>query len=72
MNKEISKKEQDRIIQSALASAEELKKNMEEYFATVDKHFENMDKTIDKYFIKLDNSIDKLCKNINKFLGANF
>ncbi|NME94600.1 hypothetical protein HF847_01070 [Clostridium cochlearium] len=64
MDKEISKKEQDRIIQGALASAEELKKNMNKYFATVDKYFENMDKTIDKYFIKLDNSIDKL--------GANF
>jgi hypothetical protein len=65
MNKEISKKEQDKIINGALASAEELKKNMNKYFATVDKHFENMDKTIDKYFIKLDNSIDK-------FLRANF
>lgn len=63
MNKEISKKEQDRIIQGALASAEELKINMDKYFKTVDKYFENMNKTIDKYFIKLDNSIDKLGAN---------
>ena len=67
MNKEISKKEQDRIIQSALASAEELKRNMNKYFENIDKHFENMDKTVDKYFIKLNNSIDKL----DKSLGAN-
>ncbi|SDL32234.1 hypothetical protein SAMN05216497_11929 [Clostridium cochlearium] len=67
MNKEISKKEQDRIIQGALASAEELKKNMEEYFATVDKYFENMDKNVDKYYSNVNKNIDKLCKS----LGAN-
>ena len=72
MNKEISKKEQDRIIQGALASAEELKKNMNKYFATVDKHFETVDKNVDKYYTNVNNNIDKLCKNINKFLRANF
>ena len=71
MNKEISKKEQDRIIQGALASVQELKGNMEGYFATVDKHFENMDKNVDKYYSNVNKNIDKLCKNINKSLGTN-
>ncbi|WP_096634866.1 hypothetical protein [Clostridium cochlearium] len=67
MNKEISKKEQDRIIQGALALAEELKKNMNKYFKTVDKHFQTMDKNVDEYYSNVNNSIDKLCKS----LGAN-
>ncbi|MCR1971660.1 hypothetical protein [Clostridium cochlearium] len=62
MNKEISKKEQDRIIQGALASVQELKGNMNKYFATVDKHFQNMNKTVDKYYTNVNNSIDKLDK----------
>jgi len=68
MNKEISKKEQDRIINGALASVQELEINMDKYFATVDKHFQNMDKNVDKYYSNVNKNIDKLCKS----LGANF
>jgi len=67
MDKEISKKEQNRIIQGALASAEELKKNMDKYFKTVDKYFQTMDKNVDKYYTNVNKNIDKLCKS----LGAN-
>ena len=62
MNKEISKKEQDRIINRAMESVQELKMNMEEYFKTVDKNFENMNKNVDKYYSNVNKNIDKLCK----------
>ncbi|MBV1819044.1 hypothetical protein [Clostridium cochlearium] len=68
MNKEISKKEQDRIIQGALRATEELKNNMNKYFKTVDKHFETMDKNINKYFENMDKNIDKLDKSLRRVI----